>query len=87
MINYKSFFNLLSKDMWADSNDLPSTRTSVAGFAPIGGVCYSASKYSVVEEWGGFQNIQVISHEMGHKFYLLYYLNFQSGEYLKFNLF
>ena len=55
--------------MWADSNDLPSTRTSVAGFAPIGGVCYSASKYSVVEEWGGFQNIQVIAHEMGHKFY------------------
>ena len=54
--------------MFSDTTtDSASTRSGVAGFAPVSGIC-SNRRYSLNEERGGFQNIQVLSHEMGHKF-------------------
>jgi hypothetical protein len=54
--------------MFSDTtSDSASTRSGVAGYAFVGGIC-SSFRYSINEEWGGFQNIQVIAHEMGHKF-------------------
>lgn len=50
---------LISKDLWGDTFDAPTTRTQVAGFGNIGTFC-SQYKYSIVEEFGGFQNILVI---------------------------
>ena len=59
-----AFFN---KDLWNSDTSLPiSTRTSVAGFAYVGGIC-GLYRYSIQEEFGGFQYVNVVSHEIGHK--------------------
>ncbi len=51
-------FYVISKDIWGDSNSGIDQRSSVVGYAYLSGIC-SQSKYSIVEEKGGFSSISV----------------------------
>ena len=58
-----------SKDLWgSNANDSISNRAGVAGFAYIGSICGNQA-YSIQEEFGGFQSVTVVAHELGHKYY------------------
>ena len=58
---------LVSKDLWDDDASLDiKRREAVAGLAVIAGVC-GDNRYSISEEFGGFQNTGVMAHEIAHK--------------------
>ncbi|CAF0955496.1 unnamed protein product [Brachionus calyciflorus] len=58
---------VFKKDIWTDNTtDTPEARSTVAGVAYLGGVCYKDIQFSINEENGGLQNIYVIAHEIGH---------------------
>ena len=48
--------------MWSHTRKTPS----VIGVAYLRSVCKIDLKFSIVEDFGGFQNIHVIAHEIGH---------------------
>ena len=59
---------LFSKDMWnPDTTLTPDTRAAVVGFAYVAAIC-SSYRYSIIEEYGGFPEVTVVAHELGHKY-------------------
>ena len=59
---------LFSKDMWSpDTTQTPDTKAGVVGFAYVSAICTS-NRYSIIEEYGGFQEVSVVAHELGHKY-------------------
>ena len=44
-----------SKDLWSSDTTLsPLARSQVVGLARFGGICFNSTKYTIVEEIGGF---------------------------------
>lgn len=41
--------------------------SAVVGLAYLSGTCLASTKYSIVEEEGGFASVGVTAHEIGHK--------------------
>ncbi|CAF0715919.1 unnamed protein product [Brachionus calyciflorus] len=56
---------VFNKDLWNTNEDQsPAQRSSLLGAAYSGAICeYS---YSILEDHGGFSNLYVIAHELGH---------------------
>ena len=53
--------------MWGDdTSQSASDRSSVAGIAYTSSACITDFKISLSEDTGGFFNIYVIAHEIGH---------------------
>ncbi len=66
--NYDQASAFFSKDLWSSFTGQPaSSRSAVAGYAFIGSVC-GTNRYSIQEEFGGFQSVTVVTHELGHKY-------------------
>ena len=66
--NYDQASAFFSKDLWSSFTGQPATsRSAVAGYAFIGSVC-GTNRYSIQEEFGGFQSVTVVTHELGHKY-------------------
>ncbi|RNA12828.1 flocculation FLO11-like [Brachionus plicatilis] len=58
---------VFNKDLWSDDRTaLPSARSPVIGVAWLDSICSDVYKYSISEEIGGFWNLYVIAHEIGH---------------------
>ena len=65
---YDRAVGIFSKDLWsADTTQSASQRSAVAGYAYLPGLCNS-NRYAINEEYGGFQYVTVVTHEMGHNF-------------------
>jgi hypothetical protein len=64
---YDRAVGIFSKDLWSSSvAQTAASRSAVVGFAYIPGLCTN-SRYAINEEYGGFQYVTVVAHEMGHK--------------------
>ena len=65
--SYDQASAFFSKDLWSSvTSDPPAVRSSTIGYAYIGAICGS-QRYSIQEEFGGFQFVTVVTHELGHK--------------------
>jgi hypothetical protein len=63
---YDRAVGIFSKDLWSSSAQAAASRSAVVGFANIPGLC-NGNRYAINEEYGGFQYVTVVAHEMGHK--------------------
>lgn len=53
--------------MWIDDpSGIAQTRSGVIGYAWVGAACRNFYKTSLSEDIGGFYNIYIIAHEIGH---------------------
>jgi hypothetical protein len=69
---YDRAVGIFTKDLWSSSSaQPPALRRSVVGFANIPGLC-NINRYAINEEYGGFQFVTVVAHEMGHKLELIF---------------
>lgn len=71
---YDTAVGMFGKDLWG-SGTSPQERSSLVGVAYIKSVCGS-SRYAIHEEFGGFQYVGYTTHELGHKYLLLFKENF-----------
>ena len=52
------FVCLFSKDLWSESGSGPEERSKLSGYSDIGAIC-TESRFSIVEEQGGFASVGV----------------------------
>ncbi|RNA04998.1 A disintegrin and metallo ase with thrombospondin motifs 3-like [Brachionus plicatilis] len=65
--DYDHAVGVFNKDLFSGDRSLTNElRSGVVGYAWVGGACKTSLKTSVQEDIGGFYNIYVIAHEIGH---------------------
>ncbi|RNA00332.1 A disintegrin and metallo ase with thrombospondin motifs 1, partial [Brachionus plicatilis] len=65
--DYDHAVGVFNKDLFSGDRSLTNElRSGVVGYAWVGGACRTSFKTSVQEDIGGFYNIYVIAHEIGH---------------------